>query len=333
MWCRNVRSQLSAFADGELTPAMTQQVRDHLAGCEHCTREHTSLRSLATLTAAIPFEEVPGSLHARILASLNQAAVTPEPMPVRIHRRPAPPMWAWGAFATGVIVVACGALQQRPGHTPARPIDISTAGIAPVPPVAGEATPRKSVSVGVPPHSEQNTASPSAPESTQETQAIAAAEPSSTTDLQPASGAVEQSLGAPASKPMADRTASVLPTTSTERPQPAVVNSSGKLATEPRVSEPSVPLTAPMMARENLMAVPGDPIVNNTGPLGPPEPVAAVEKDPTMRMVGMAMETESPGEEDEGLRSFRMFLQENSRSVPQPPAAIPGRERRMRKSL
>jgi hypothetical protein len=88
-----------------------------------------------------------------------------------------------------------------------------------------------------------------------------------------------------------------------------------------------------MIARENLMAVPGDPLVNNTGPLGPPEPVGPIEKDSPMRMVGMAMETESPGEEDEGLRNFRMFLQENSRSVPQPPAATPGRERRMRKSL
>jgi len=95
-----------------------------------------------------------------------------------------------------------------------------------------------------------------------------------------------------------------------------------------------VPAAAPVMTtRESVMAVPGDPIVNTTGPLGPPEPVVTAEKEAPNRMVGMAMETESPGEEDEGLRSFRMFLQENSRTVPQPPSATPVRERRMRKSL
>jgi hypothetical protein len=136
-------------------------------------------------------------------------------------------------------------------------------------------------------------------------------------------------------KPSEKRVAAVMPPApaTAERPQPAAVTPSGKLATEPKGSEPGVTAPTPMMARENLMAMPGDPIVNSTAVPALPDPVVSAEKEPTTRMAGMAIETESPGEEDEGLRSFRMFLQENSRSIPQPPAATPGRERRVRKSL
>jgi len=330
MWCRNVLGQLSAYADGELTPAMTQQVREHLAGCDRCAREHAGLRSLATLTAAIPFEEVPGSLHQRIMASLSQATFAPEPMQVHLPRRSARPLtWAWAAFATGVIAVACGTLQHRSGSTPA----LATSGRGDEFPRTANVTvpvaPRPSVSAVAPKLADVSAAPLETPTPAIEAKVAGVPEPAPVMELKQPSELIDP----PSSPPASARLASTTPTPTSERPQPAAVSPSGKLATEPKVSEPGIPVTAPLMARENLMTVPGDPIVNNTGPLGPPEPVVTVEKEAPNRMVGMAMETESPGEEDEGLRSFRMFLQENNRTVPQPPSATPVRERRMRKSL
>ena len=313
---------------------MTQQVRDHLAGCDRCTRDHDSLRSLATLTAAIPFEDVPGSLHQRIMASLNQATFVPEPVQIRAPRRSAAPLtWAWAAFATGVVAVACGTLQHRLGSTP----ELSTRILAAESPAlrGAEPTPSGRTGMAVAP----NRAEPSITHSTIAApevvaQAAEAPEPVTPSTSDQATEAVSPAVSSPRSTPASARLASSTPAPNTERPQPAPISPSGKLASEPRVSEPMVPAAAPVMTtRESVMAVPGDPIVNTTGPLGPPEPVVTAEKEAPNRMVGMAMETESPGEEDEGLRSFRMFLQENSRTVPQPPSATPVRERRMRKSL
>lgn len=334
MWCRNVRSQLSAFADGELTPAMTQQVREHLAKCDRCTGEHTALKRLSMLTATIPLEEVPSSLHLRIMTSLNQANFAPEVIPARAPRRSVPPLtWAWAAFATAAIAVACSTL-NRPGHPMARTYGTPVAEATPSASVKGT-TPHPAVEAKYPQDAVQPVEHPIAPDSLLTARAADVPEqPVQDTDPQPAIAAEKLQAPAADTVTVADRGTAVMPNSlpSAERPQPATVSPTGKLATEQKVSEPSVATTAPMMARENLMAMPGDPIVNSTGSSTLPEPVVTEKESPT-RMVGMAMETESPGEEDEGLRSFRMFLQENNRSVPQPPSTTPGRERRMRKSL
>lgn len=332
MWCRNVRGQLSAFADGELTPVMTQQVREHLAKCDRCAGEHTALKRLSMLTAAIPLEEVPNSLHQRIMTSLNQANFVPEVIPARAPRHSVPPLtWAWAAFATAAIAVACSTL-NRPGHPVARTSGTPVAGAIPTASTK-ETAPRPAVEAKYPQEAVQPVEHPVAPNSL--LTAHAADEPVHSADSLPAIAA--EKLQAPTEDvvTVAERGTAVMPTSlpNAERPQPAAVSPTGKLATEPKVSEPSAVTTAPMMARENLMAMPGDPVVNSTGSPNLSEPVVTGEKETPTRMVGMAMETENPGEEDEGLRSFRMFLQENSRSVPQPPSTTPGRERRMRKSL
>jgi hypothetical protein len=108
------------------------------------------------------------------------------------------------------------------------------------------------------------------------------------------------------------------------------VPTSGRPTTEIRATEPTAinPLAA--MAKEGIMAMPGEPPSTGVTPLVPQDPVMPIDKDPT-RMAGMAVEVETPGEEDEGLRTFRMFLHENSRTVPQPPTLRP--RERGRKSL
>ena len=79
MWCRNVRSQLSAYADGELTPTAARRVEEHLAGCEGCAREHAELQRLVNLTCRIPMEELPASLHDRIMTRLAYAGAPAAP--------------------------------------------------------------------------------------------------------------------------------------------------------------------------------------------------------------------------------------------------------------
>jgi anti-sigma factor RsiW len=334
MWCRNVRGQLSAYADGELTPAMTQQVRQHLAGCACCTQELASLKRLSTLTSAIPFEEVSTALQQRILTSLHQAKFSPEPAPARAARYPFPPMtWAWAAFATAAVAVACGSL-SRLGHVPAASVEVPLAVSTPVPSRGAADEQREAAEPARPAPvvaSDRTVPAPKVATPVAETPAapVLAAELDST--------ALEEKELAPvvSAKPSEKRVAVVMPPApaTAERPQPAAVTPGGKLATEPKGSEPGVTAPSPMMARENVMAMPGDPVVNSTAVPALPDPVVSPEKEPATRMAGMAIETESPGEEDEGLRSFRMFLQENSRNIPQPPAATPGRERRGRKSL
>ncbi|MGV3721732.1 MAG: hypothetical protein ACO1SX_12540 [Actinomycetota bacterium] len=127
-----------------------------------------------------------------------------------------------------------------------------------------------------------------------------------------------------------ERSASATPVAPADRPQPVTVPTSGRPATELRATEPTA--TSPMaaMAKEGIMAMPGEPLTTGGSPLAPQDPVMPIDKDPT-RMAGMAVEVETPGEEDEGLRTFRMFLLENSRTVPQPPTVRP--RERGRKSL
>jgi TonB family protein len=51
--CGSVREWLGAFADGELDPARTEQVRDHLETCAGCRRELDQIQELHKLTKSV----------------------------------------------------------------------------------------------------------------------------------------------------------------------------------------------------------------------------------------------------------------------------------------
>src|SRR5688500_2103687 len=87
MWCRHVRTRLSAYADGELSAAEARGVEEHLVRCEQCSQEHTDFRRLARLTATIPLEDVPTGMHARIMTSLAYASTAPLPTAIYRPRR------------------------------------------------------------------------------------------------------------------------------------------------------------------------------------------------------------------------------------------------------
>jgi hypothetical protein len=59
--CREVRRELSAWLDGEVTPAQTRLIEDHLAGCAACRQERDALRGTRNLLAANGRLEAPPS--------------------------------------------------------------------------------------------------------------------------------------------------------------------------------------------------------------------------------------------------------------------------------
>ncbi|MBI3998524.1 MAG: zf-HC2 domain-containing protein [Armatimonadetes bacterium] len=101
-----VHQQLSAYLDGELTPAELAEVRDHLAACPECASELEGLRAIKHLlrrlaAPVLPADFVPG-LRARI-----------EP--------PAPRRWVWwprpaAALAVAALVLILIAVPMVRGH-------------------------------------------------------------------------------------------------------------------------------------------------------------------------------------------------------------------------
>jgi hypothetical protein len=59
MKCEDIRKQLDDFMDGELTTALEEEVRSHLASCRSCREELTTMEDLLHQLAALPVEEEP----------------------------------------------------------------------------------------------------------------------------------------------------------------------------------------------------------------------------------------------------------------------------------
>lgn len=325
MLCRSVRRLLSAYTDGELSPADACGVKAHLDRCEACSREHTGLRRLVSMTSSIPMEEVPPVLHERIvmrLAYADLAGSAPAPRPAR--RSPMPRTWAWAAFTVAAAAIMGGALHNRP---------LTDSQVRLSFPAVESASPLDAPHLAEPPVSARADG-----ETAADLDSASDANATAVEAVRQAHANPEAALPEPEAVPAPpvvrkltpERSASHLASAPADRPQPVTVPTVGRSATEIRASEPTAITPMSAMAKEGIMAMPGDPLTNAVGSLVPQDPVMPIEKDPT-RMAGMAVEVETPGEEDEGLRAFRMFLQENSRTVPQPPTVRP--RERGRKSL
>src|SRR2546429_1898728 len=52
--CRNIRRELSAYLDGELTPPQRTEVETHLESCAHCQQELNEMKTLVTGVTALP---------------------------------------------------------------------------------------------------------------------------------------------------------------------------------------------------------------------------------------------------------------------------------------
>jgi len=66
---------LSAYLDGELTPAELEGVRAHLEDCAECRRELQSLGEIRTLVRDLPPVDPPFGLYERMLQRKNRWGV------------------------------------------------------------------------------------------------------------------------------------------------------------------------------------------------------------------------------------------------------------------
>ncbi len=77
------RDRLSAYIDGQLTPAETQRLESHLADCDHCRLQVAELRATAAALRALPELAVPRSF------ALTAAQAAPRSAPSAVSRTPA----------------------------------------------------------------------------------------------------------------------------------------------------------------------------------------------------------------------------------------------------
>jgi anti-sigma factor RsiW len=105
MRCADCRDLLSGHIDGELMTAESQNVRDHLAECAECAREHELLARTSTLLRQrLVRHSAPDVLKARIRNALAQPnAFEPPSPPVRSQ-------WMRLAAAGVIIAAASSAL-------------------------------------------------------------------------------------------------------------------------------------------------------------------------------------------------------------------------------
>jgi anti-sigma factor RsiW len=106
--CRDVRTLLNAYADGELDLVRHLQAEHHLAECADCAGREQELRLLRDAIAAAPlYHRAPDGLRARV-----QAAAAPA-FPSRPRRRSIALAAAGGAVAAAALLIG-GILLLRP---------------------------------------------------------------------------------------------------------------------------------------------------------------------------------------------------------------------------
>ena len=97
--CERVREQLPEYADGSLLGAAKQTVERHVETCERCAAEVADLRVVISAARAVPQEDPPERLVARVAGAMRgQAPVAPRQFWVRLAI-PA-------AVLTGVVAVS-----------------------------------------------------------------------------------------------------------------------------------------------------------------------------------------------------------------------------------
>jgi len=123
--CGSVREWLGAFADGELDPARTEQVRAHLETCAGCRRELDQIQELHKLTKSVE--------HPRLAEDYWDWHRTKVWHGIRNRRRaPTPsyrPSFAWPKLATAaagfvvvLVVVIAGWRTFLPRQSPLQPV-------------------------------------------------------------------------------------------------------------------------------------------------------------------------------------------------------------------
>ena len=79
MDCHEVEDRLGAFLDGELEPAVSASVRDHLTNCAACRERLAKLESVGRMVRRAPYHQAPDALRLR-LAQTRRSSIGSSPL-------------------------------------------------------------------------------------------------------------------------------------------------------------------------------------------------------------------------------------------------------------
>jgi anti-sigma factor RsiW len=72
--CREVNELLGAYVDGELEPAVSASVRDHVDVCAACRQQLASAESIGRIVRQAPYHQAPDALRARLRQARPRSA-------------------------------------------------------------------------------------------------------------------------------------------------------------------------------------------------------------------------------------------------------------------
>jgi len=112
MVCRNVKSRLNRYIDGELSPEENSRVEQHVGECESCREALAGLRAVAAALAETPAPpDVPNGFAERLLARVHRRT-KPRPVVLQLWQSFSPAMRV-AAAAVLMLGVGLGALMAR----------------------------------------------------------------------------------------------------------------------------------------------------------------------------------------------------------------------------
>ncbi|MDU0349685.1 mycothiol system anti-sigma-R factor [Actinomyces sp. MRS3W] len=74
--CSEARAHLERFLDHECDQDLEARLAEHVASCEHCSRQADAERHLRELVRSRCAEQAPAGLRARVLGYLSTARIT-----------------------------------------------------------------------------------------------------------------------------------------------------------------------------------------------------------------------------------------------------------------
>jgi anti-sigma factor (TIGR02949 family) len=74
--CREVEDLLGAYLDGELEPAVSASVREHVDACAACRQRLANLESIGRMVRRAPYYQAPETLRARLTPARPRSSAT-----------------------------------------------------------------------------------------------------------------------------------------------------------------------------------------------------------------------------------------------------------------
>src|SRR5687767_3625231 len=83
MFSNHIGKDLSAYCHGELSPAKSQEVAEHLIACRRCRVEFEEIKLGVKFAEQLPQLSAPNSLWSEVQALLDSAEVSPRAVSIK----------------------------------------------------------------------------------------------------------------------------------------------------------------------------------------------------------------------------------------------------------